>query len=109
MEWKLEKEVIHYYHQDQFNHWTQTHTYGGKLVENINQAVARELLAFALVNVANTKRYKPLLLPHDEFLTEGNPNECSVEELCEIVCRLPRWAEGLPMVAEGWKGMRYRK
>jgi DNA polymerase len=109
LEWKLEREVIVYSHQNDKNMWVTTHTYGGKLVENINQAVARDLLGYSLLNVMKTKRYTPLLLPHDELLTEGDPKECSVEELCELVCKLPPWAEGLPMAAEGWTGKRYRK
>lgn len=109
-EWKLEKKVITYCNQNPITkQWSKAHTYGGKLVENATQAAANDLMKFAMVAVHKTGRYHILLTPHDEILTEGFESECSVKELEKLVCQLPPWAEGLPIAAEGWEGMRYRK
>lgn len=80
-------------------------TYGGRLVENITQAVARDVLAHALIELDRAG------LPvvghvHDEVIVEG---VLPVEEVSVIMCDLPAWAEGLPMSAEGFVTERYRK
>jgi DNA polymerase len=90
--------------------WTRQTTYGGKLVENLVQAIARDLLAEALVRV-DQGPFNPVLTVHDEIVCE-EPDpvaQVDVEYLCDLMCILPAWAEGLPLAAEGWKGKRFRK
>lgn len=83
-------------------------TYGGKLVENITQAVARDLLVNGMFE-AERAGYTVMGTVHDEILSEQHPDAGSVHELEQVVCRLPKWAEGLPVAAEGFESYRYRK
>ena len=71
--------------------WKRTSTYGGKLTENIVQALCRDIMV------------------HDEVLSEGTEGFGSVEEFNEILSQQPAWADGFPIIAEGWRSRRYRK
>jgi DNA polymerase len=103
------RENIFYFTQNsQTNTFGKTYTYGGKLVENIVQAVARDIMADAKLRLHNNE-YSVLLSSHDEIISEGDPEFCSVDEMVQIMCTLPEWAEGCPITAEGWSGERYRK
>lgn len=80
-------------------------TYGGRLTENITQAVARDVLADALVALTYAG-YDVVGHVHDEILVEG-PH--SVEHIARIMTHSSPWAEGLPLDAEGYRVPRYRK
>lgn len=83
----------------------RTATYGGMLTENVTQAVARDILAHALVALHNAG-YEIVGHVHDEVLIQ---NTTDVEAVAEIMCQLPGWADGLPLAAEGAVMVRYRK
>ncbi|QGS35291.1 DNA polymerase [Corynebacterium xerosis] len=82
-------------------------TYGGKLTENITQAVARDLLAHALGVVADAGHTITSHV-HDEIIVEAPP-ETTVEEICQLMAETPDWAEGLPITADGFECAYYRK
>ena len=90
------------------NQWVETTTYGGKLTENVDQAVSRDIMAEALLRL-EANDYPVLMSVHDEAISEVDKDFGTVEEYCDIMCILPKWAKGLPLKAEGWEGQRYRK
>lgn len=74
-------------------------TYGGRLTENLVQAIARDLLADALVRAENAG-FCTIFHVHDEIVAEVT-DEAEAEALCKLMEQPPAWAEGLPLVAEG--------
>lgn len=89
--------------------WTTLYTHGGKACENIVQALCRDLLAYAMINVERGG-YPIVLSVHDELVCETpDTPEYSVAELEKLMCALPEWAEGFPLVAEGAELKRYAK
>lgn len=89
--------------------WGWQYTYGGKLAENIVQALCRDLLAWSMPGV-EAAGYKIILSVHDELLTEvPDTPEYTVKELERLMCVLPAWAKDFPLSAEGWEGRRYKK
>lgn len=90
------------------NQWARKDTYGGQLVENIVQAISADIISNALILLAEDG-WRVVMHIHDEVVSEEPIGKRSVEEMAEIMCRLPKWADGLPITAEGWKGPRYKK
>lgn len=89
--------------------WTTLYTHGGKACENIVQALCRDLLAYAMINVERGG-YPIVLSVHDELVCETpDTPEYTVDELEKLMCSLPEWAEGFPLVAEGQELKRYAK
>ncbi len=89
--------------------WCRQDTYGGMLVENITQAVARDLMAHAMLTCHEGDTYDIILSVHDELIGEADIGKGSVEEFESLMATTPDWAEGCPVVAEGWTGFRYKK
>ncbi len=88
--------------------WSRIETYGPKLVENIVQGTARDLLAEAMLRVEE-KGYPIVMHCHDEIIAEMPEGTGSVDEMCEIMAVQPEWAEGLPLRADGYQCSFYQK
>lgn len=87
---------------------TQRRVVGGPTqVENIIQAIGRDLLTHALVNVERAG-FRTVTHVHDEIVTETTGG-LTVERLSSLMCDTPDWAEGLPVEAAGYTTQRYRK
>lgn len=104
------RERVRYMGQNQTTRqWQKIYTYGGKLAENVTQALCRDMLAFALVNVERSG-WPIVLHVHDEIVTDvPNEPQYSAAELERLMCQLPVWAKGFPLAAEGAEMMRYAK
>ena len=88
--------------------WSRIETYGPKLVENIVQGTARDLLAEAMLRVEK-KGYPIVMHCHDEIIAEVPEGTGSVDEMCEIMAVQPAWTEGLPLRADGYSCSFYQK
>ena len=88
--------------------WSRIETYGPKLVENIVQGTARDLLAEAMLRVEG-KGYPIVMHCHDEIIAEVPEGTGSVDEMCEIMAVQPKWAAGLPLRADGYECKFYQK
>lgn len=86
--------------------WCKIDSYGGKFVENLVQAIARDCLAFGLLNVAKAG-YTIIMHVHDEVVCEDTNG--SIEEVNALLAQNPDWAEGLPLKAEGCESYYYKK
>lgn len=86
--------------------WREAETYGGKLTENLTQAVGRDCLAFALDNLRRAG-YQVVFHVHDEVIIElptTQDAEAALDNVVRIMSIVPPWAEGLPLNAAGWYG-----
>lgn len=102
------KQALHYMGPDQkTGKWAQISTYGGKLVENVVQAIARDCLAVTLMR-AEQAGYQTVLHVHDELGAESDHPE-ELEGLLEIMKQPIEWAPGLPLKGAGFTTYFYMK
>lgn len=102
-------EVLTYEGMDQTTkQWKRQDTYGGKLVENIVQAIARDCLAVAMLRLEDAG-YKLVMSIHDEVVIDAPNGFGSLEEINEIMSRPVEWAKDLPLRAESYETLFYKK
>jgi len=95
------------YYTEANGQWIQERTYGGKLVENIVQATARDCLAEAMLRLEDYGA-KIVAHVHDEVILEA-PKDWTVEQINEIMGETIPWGEGLPLAAAGFEKEYYMK
>lgn len=105
--WGVTRKALTYKYEYE-GHWIRGGTYGGSIVENITQAVARDCLACGIM-WCEANNYPVVLHVHDEIGVEVKKGTGDLAYLEQQICKLPPWANGLPLKAEGWRGVRYRK
>lgn len=88
--------------------FTKQQTYGGKLVENIVQATARDILAEALMRL-DREGYPIVFHVHDEAVAEVLDGQKSIEDMNKVMSIVPDWATDLPLAAEGFETTYYMK
>lgn len=86
----------------------KTATYGGKLTENICQAIARDIMVDGMLRVTDAG-YDIILTVHDELLSETDISFGSDDEYCKLLEIPPEWGNDIPLSVEGWSGYRYHK
>lgn len=85
--------------------WERIESYGPKFVENIVQAISRDILAYAMHNLRN---YPIVMHIHDELVIEADNND-EVQEICTKMGQVPQWAKGLILRADGYDTPFYMK
>ena len=105
---RFEKMAVHYYTVgQQTRKWEVTSTYGGKMVENIVQAIARDCLAVTLERIA-ARGLQVVFHVHDEVIIDA-PMETTVEAICDLMAEPIPWAPGLVLKGAGFESGYYMK
>ena len=86
--------------------WERRSLYGGLQTENVVQAVARDVMADAMLRV-EAAGYPIVLTVHDEVLAESDAGD--LDHFQQLMSEMPEWADGLKLDVSGWEGDRYRK
>ena len=98
-------ESITYMGNDASKKWSRIESYGPKIVENITQAVSRDVLAHAMKSLS---QYAIVGHVHDELIIEC-PQDTSLEQVCEIMGQTPPWLPGIDLRADGYQCPFYQK
>lgn len=88
--------------------WKRIETYGGKLVENCVQAIARDCLAQAIEHL-EAAGLPVIFHIHDEVVIDCNPDAATLEDVVKIMSQPIPWAPDLPLGADGWVGQFFKK
>jgi len=104
------KDTITYMGIDQYTRkWQRLKTYGGKLFENICQAVARDVMGHNMPAI-EAASYEIVLTVHDEVITEAtDTDDYTHEHLASLLAANPPWAPDMPLAAAGFETYRYKK
>ena len=88
--------------------WTQLETYGGKLVENVVQAIARDCLAAAIEHLEEAG-FPVVFHVHDEVVIDCPESRADLDAVVQIMTQPIPWAADLPLNADGWVGDFFKK
>jgi len=102
------QKIVHQVINENTYQWEEVDTYGGKLVENIVQATARDCLAHSMLKLDKVG-YKIVMHVHDEIIVEIEEDRNELEIITGIMGQEIPWAKGLPLRADGYECRYYRK
>jgi RecA-family ATPase len=105
---KFENSTAVYFHDNARGAWSEVDSWFGIFVENVTQAVARDLLAAAMLRL-EANNFRVCLHIHDEIISEVPDTFGSQAEFLRIMLERPDWAQDLPLAAKTWSGERYGK
>lgn len=108
---KWKQESIYYWGQDSVTkRWVKLDTYGGKITENVVQAIARDLLADPMRDL-DRRGFEICMHVHDEIIVEVGKQQAleALRGMCDIMSRENPWAKGLPLAADGYITEFYKK
>ncbi|MEI7606716.1 MAG: DNA polymerase [Rhodospirillaceae bacterium] len=107
--WGAEKTVVTFWGIDTHSHkWSEQKGYGGLWTENAVQAIARDVMASAMLRL-DSAGYPIVCSVHDEVIAEVANGFGSLQEFQTIMTAAQEWATGCPIAVSGWSGTRYRK
>ena len=115
--WGEKRPAMSYMGVDSYTRkWTRCFAHGGLLFNNVVQGTARDIEAEAMLRLVDAgyetmdpERHGMVLEVYDEVVCETPSDFGSTEEFIALMTRLPAWAAGLPLAADGWSAERYRK
>jgi DNA polymerase len=107
---RVEGDTISYTGMNQYSRkWERLKTYGGKIAENVTQAVARDVFKASYLDIM-AEGYDIRLPVHDENITYAPDGKLyGPKALARLMSQVPPWASGLPLAAAGFEAYRYRK
>jgi DNA polymerase bacteriophage-type len=109
MPWGEKRKVLHFWAVNSLTkQWGAESTYGGRIAENISQAVSRDLMAEAMLNI-DERGFDVELSVHDELVSEQDDHFMTVHDYEKLMATTPKWAQGAPIAVEGFKSFRYKK
>jgi len=88
--------------------WTIKRLYGGLIAENVTQAVARDFLCDAMLQL-DRKDFKIISHVHDEVVVEQGIFDDQEKQVCRIMTEVPAWGQGCPIAVEGTTSQWYKK
>ena len=109
LENKFGKNAVHYMSLGENRKWTLTGTYGGKLVENVVQAIARDCLMQAMDVMEDKYDWKIVMHVHDEVVIEAPQDGITIDDANDVMSWPIPWAPGLILKGAGFEGLYYMK
>lgn len=108
-DWGTPRKEVYFYGVDsKTKKWKLEKTYGGKIVENVVQAVARDIMENGKRLIEDSGR-RMLLTVHDEIMSETIKGTEDIKAFEKLICQVPAWAKGCPISASGYSDERYKK
>lgn len=106
---KKQKDIYFVYNGSaESGQYTQIYSYGARVVANLCQSAARDLLAGAMVRLEKAG-YPIVIHCHDEVVVEAPESDTALKEICTIMQQTPKWADGLYLRADGYVCSYYQK